>query len=161
MEPHDQEYKSKTRRKQEMQELQGLGEALVALSEDRLKRLDLPEQLQEAVLEAKRIRQHEAHRRQLQYIGRLMRDIDAESVAAQVADIQGESAAAKAQFHALERWRARLIEDDGALAEWLAQHPGSDVQQLRQLVRNARREAAEGRPPRSSRALFKLLRETP
>ncbi len=150
---------SKTRRKKEMHALQALGTALVGLSPQQLERMDLPEALHEAVLEAQRIRGHEARRRQLQYIGRLMRNIDAEPIAAQLAHVQGESAAAKAEFHAVERWRARLLEDDTALGEWLATHPGCDAQMLRQLIRNARREAAEGKPPRASRALFRLLRE--
>ncbi|MFN3593283.1 MAG: ribosome biogenesis factor YjgA [Thiobacillaceae bacterium] len=150
---------SKTRLKKEMHALQALGTALVGLSPQQLERMDLPETLHEAVLEAQRIRGHEARRRQLQYIGRLMRNIDAEPIAAQLAHVQGESAAAKAEFHAVERWRARLLEDDTALGEWLATHPGCDAQMLRQLIRNARREAAEGKPPRASRALFRLLRD--
>ncbi len=149
---------SKTRRKKEMHALQALGTALVGLSPQQLERMDLPEALYEAVLEAQRIRSHEARRRQLQYIGRLMRSLDAEPIAARLAHVQGESDAAKAEFHAVERWRARLLEDDAALNDWLDAHPGCDVQMLRQLIRNARREAAEGKPPRASRALFRLLR---
>lgn len=150
---------SKTRRKKEMHALQALGTALVGLNAQQLERMDLPESLREAVLEAQRIRGHEARRRQLQYIGRLMRSIDAAPIAAQLAHVQGESAAAKAEFHAVERWRTRLLEDDMALTDWLAAHPDADVQVLRQLIRTARREAAEGKPPRASRALFRLLRE--
>lgn len=150
---------SKTRRKKEMHALQALGTALVGLNAQQLQRMDLPESLREAVLEAQRIRGHEARRRQLQYIGRLMRGIDAAPIAAQLAHVQGESDAARAEFHAVERWRARLLEDDTALTDWLAAHPDADVPMLRQLIRNARREAAEGKPPRASRALFRLLRE--
>ncbi len=156
----DGEYLSKTQRKKEMQALQDLGETLARLSVEQLARLDLPQGLNEALLDAKRIRQHEAHRRQLQYIGRLMRSQDATAIAARLADLQGESDASKAQFHALERWRSRLLEDEASLAEWLDLHPGSDIQLLRQLIRNARREHAEGLPPKASRALFRLLRET-
>ncbi len=150
---------SKTRRKKAMHALQELGETLVDLSADQLDRLELPEELRDAVTEARRMRSHEARRRQLQYIGRLMRGVETEEIAAQIAHLQGESDAAKAEFHALERWRARLLEDDDALTDWLATHPGGDAQALRQLIRNARREQAEGRPPRASRALFRLLRE--
>lgn len=150
---------SKTQRKKAMHALQSLGEALVELSADQLDRLDLPETLHDAVVEAGRIRSREGLRRQLQYIGRLMRDVDAERIAEGLALLQGESDAAKAEFHALERWRARLLADDAALTDWLAANPSSDAQQLRQLIRKARRETTEGKPPRASRALFRLLRE--
>jgi ribosome-associated protein len=98
-------------------------------------------------------------RRQMQFIGKVMRDIETDPILQQLAVIRGESNIAKAQFHALESWRTRLIEDDAALQAWLALHPETDVQQFRQLIRNARKEAAEAKPPKSSRALFKLLRE--
>jgi ribosome-associated protein len=150
---------SKTRRKKEMLALQELGTALAKLPEDQIRRLELPEDLRDAVLDARRIRQHEARRRQMQYLGRLMRQVDAAAIAAQLADVQGESDAAKGRFHALERWRTRLLEDDDAVTHWLAQHPGSNAQHLRQLVRAARRELAEDKPPKASRALFRYLRE--
>ena len=150
---------SKTRRKNEMNALQDLGTELVKLSRERLEKMDLPERLFKELLEAQRITQRGAIRRQMQFIGKLMRDVDAEPIAEQLAAIKGESAAAKAEFHALERWRERLLEDDAALTEWLARHPGADVQQMRQLIRNARKEAAENKPPKSSRQLFRLLRD--
>jgi ribosome-associated protein len=96
----------------------------------------------------------------MQFIGKLMRDVDAEPIMEHLAAIRGESAAAKAEFHAIERWRERLLTDDAALTDWLARHPDSDAQQLRQLIRNARREAAENKPPKSSRQLFRLLRDS-
>lgn len=151
---------SKTRRKKAMLALQDLGGELVSLSAETVNRLDLPEALRDAVLDAQRFRQHGAHRRQMQYIGRLMRDLDTAPIAEQLARLKGESTAAKAEFHALERWRTRLLEDDQALAVWLEQHPGSDAQKLRQLIRNARKEQAEGKPPKASRQLFRLLRGT-
>lgn len=150
---------SKTSRKKASLAAQDMGAELVSLSVDVLKRLDLPEDLLGAVLDAKRFTQHGAHRRQLQFIGKLMRDLDTDPIAEQLARLRGESNAAKAEFHALERWRTRLLEDDQALSQWLQQHPGGDAQQLRQLIRNARREQAEGKPPKSSRQLFRLLRE--
>lgn len=150
---------SKTARKKAMLALQDLGTELVALSSDALKQMDLPDELLTALLDAKRFKQHGAHRRQLQYIGRLMRDLDTAPIAGRLARLKGESSAAKAEFHALERWRTRLLEDDQALALWLNDHPGSDAQQLRQLIRNARKEAAESKPPKSSRQLFRLLRD--
>lgn len=159
MDDPDQRPPSKTRLKKAMHALQTLGETLVDLSAEQLDRLDLPEALHDAVVEARRIRSREGRRRQLQYIGRLMRGVETERIAERLALLQGESDAAKAAFHTLERWRARLLADDVALTEWLAAHPGSDAQLLRQLIRNARRETTEGKPPRASRALFRLLRE--
>lgn len=151
---------SKSQRKREMTALQDMGAELVKLPRGRLEKLDLPEPLFNALLEAQRLTSHGAIRRQMQYIGKLMRGVESEPIAEQLAAIRGESATAKAQFHALERWRERLIEDDQALTAWLSEHPDADVQQLRQLIRNARREAAEGKPPKSSRALFRLLRDS-
>ncbi len=164
---HEQEYEdeddenviSKSQRKRESTALQDLGKELFELSRDQLKKMDLPELLLGALLEAKRLTSHGAMRRQMQYIGKVMRDIETEPILQQLAAIRGESNIAKAVFHALENWRSRLIQDDAALPEWLAQHPETDVQQFRQLIRNARKEAAEAKPPKSSRALFKILRE--
>lgn len=150
---------SKSQRKRDATALQDMGKELVSLSRERITQLRLPDALRAEVLEAKRITSHGAIRRQMQLIGKLMRDVDAADIAEQLAEIRGESNAAKAAFHALEQWRTRLIEDEEALTSWLARHPHSDAQQLRQLIRNARKEAAENKPPKSSRALFKLLRE--
>lgn len=150
---------SKSQKKREMHALQDLDEELVKLSQDRLDKLDLPDALYDAVMDARRFTKHEARRRQMQFIGKVMRDIDTEPIAEQLAEIKGESATAKAEFHALERWRDRLLADDAALTEWLAQHPSGDSQQLRNLIRNARKEAAAGKPPKSSRELFRWLRD--
>ena len=148
---------SKSQRKRESSALQDLGRALVKLPEDRVRRLDLPDTLRAAVLEAQRIQSHGALRRQMQYIGKLMRDVDADPIAGQLAELRGASDRTKAAFHALEHWRDRLLADDQALTDWLARHPECDIQRLRQLIRNARKEAAQGNPPRSSRALFRML----
>jgi len=150
---------SKTKRKQAMLELQGLGEALVELPKDKLARLDLPETLLNAVLEAKRITAHGALSRQKQYIGRLMRGIDADPIRSQLDIWDSGHQQETAALHRLEKWRQRLIEDDTALAEFLGVQPTADVQRLRTLIRNARKEAASNKPPKSSRELFKLLRE--
>lgn len=150
---------SKTKRKKEMHDLQALGAALVALSAAHLARMRIPEELMLAVHEARRIGSHEARRRQLQYIGRLMRELDAEPIRAQLAAVHGGSAAERARHQRLEHWRARLLEDDAALTDFAREHPAGDLQQLRALIRNARREQAEGRPPRATRELFRVLRE--
>lgn len=156
----DEEIVSKSQRKREMTALQDMGVELVKLPRARLEKFDLPENLLSALVEAQRLNSHGAIRRQMQYIGKLMRDVEIEPIAEQLAALRGESAAAKAEFHALEHWRTRLIADDQALSAWLSAHPESDAQQIRQLIRNARKEAAEGKPPKSSRALFRLLRDS-
>jgi ribosome-associated protein len=154
------EFPSKTRRKLHMHELQALGAELVALAPGHLEAIGLPEDLASAVREAQRIRSHEARRRQVQYIGRLMREVDPEPIRAALAALAGRSASARARQRRLEHWRARLIEDDAALTELAREHAGADLQALRALIRNARREIAEARPPRAQRELFRRLRET-
>jgi len=164
MHEHDEEYEddlppSKSQRKRDVEALQNLGRDLTELSRDRLKKMDLPEQLLAALLEYQRITSHGAMRRQMQYIGKIMREVEVEPILEQLAEIRGESDIAKARFHEVERWRTRLLEHDDALTEWLTRHPDSDAQQLRQLIRNARKEAELGKPPKSSRELFRLLRD--
>ena len=142
-----------------MHELQALGAALVALPEAAVAAIAIPEDLAAAVREARRITSHEGRRRQLQYIGKLMRDVDPEPVRRALAERAGQSAQARAQQIALERWRARLIEDEGALTEFAAAHPGADLQALRALIRNARKEIAGSKPPRAQRELFRMIRD--
>jgi len=154
----DQEIVSKTRRKREMHELQALGAELARLSEAQLESIELPEDLREALLEAKGISSHEAKRRQMQYIGRLMRGLDPAPIRARLGEIEGSSAQATARHRRLESWRERLLGDDEALTEFAAEHPGADLQALRTLIRNARKEAGEGKPPRAYRELFRALK---
>lgn len=142
-----------------MNELQDLGAELVALSVDQIKKIDLPDDLREAVRDCQRFTQHEAHRRQLQYIGKLMRGLDAAPIRAAIDDIKGISAAANARMHALERLRERFLADEKVIAEIAAAHPGADLQHLRQLRRNALKEQELGKPPRAFRELFRVLRE--
>jgi ribosome-associated protein len=152
------EFISKTKRKQEMHELQALGVALVALSESQLHGMSLEDRLLQAILEAKRITSHEGRRRQMQYIGRLMRDADAEPIRSKLAAVEGHSAQGVAHHRRLEAWRERLMEDDEALTEFATAYPGADLQELRALLRNARKEAKEGKPPRAYRELFRFLK---
>jgi ribosome-associated protein len=151
---------SKTRRKQEMAALQQLGEELLRLNPAQLARVDLPEPLREALLEAHRITAHEGRRRQLQYIGRLMRQVDPDPIRGALADATGASHAAVALLHRCERLRDQLLEDDKALTDFLAEHPHADAQQLRALIRAARRDAATGAAPKHARQLYKWLHET-
>jgi ribosome-associated protein len=150
---------SKTRRKREMHALQDLGEALVGLNGERLACLDLPEPLREAVEEARRVKGFEARRRQLQYIGRLMRDVDPAPIQARITAWESGSRIQTAWLHDLERWRERLLVDPDALTELAQTCPGADLQHLRNLVRNARLEAEAQKTPRHYRALFHALRD--
>ncbi len=150
---------SKTQRKAAMQALQDIGEELVKLPANKLERLALPDELRRAVEDCRRFNKHGAIRRQMQYIGKLMRGVDGEPIARQLAAWRGESDEEKALLHRIERWRDRLIENDEALTLFLNDHPQADATQLRQLIRNARQEAAQSKPPKSSRAIFKLVRE--
>jgi ribosome-associated protein len=150
---------SRTKKKQQVEELQKLGVALVDLPAVQLDALELPALLLAAVREAQRITSHEARRRQLQYIGKLMRKVDPEPVRAALAMVAGQSALARAQQRRLEGWRERLIGDDAALTAFAAEHPGADLQELRTLIRNARKEIAESKPPRAQRELFRVLRD--
>jgi ribosome-associated protein len=149
---------SKTRKKREMLELQSLGAALVELPESQINGMKLENRLLQAVLDAKRIKSHEAKRRQLQYIGRLMREVDAEPIRAQLAAVEGSSAQASAAHRRLEAWRERLLSDDEALTRFASEHPGADIQEIRALIRNARKEQKEGKPPRAYRELFRILK---
>jgi ribosome-associated protein len=155
----DQEIVSKTRKKREMHELQALGAALLRLSDSQLEIIEIPEKLLAALLEAKRIKSHEAKRRQMQYIGRLMRDVDPAPIRSRLAELEGSSTQATARHRRLEAWRERLIGDDEALTAFAAEHPGADLQALRSLIRNARKEASLGKPPRAYRELFRVLKD--
>jgi len=141
-----------------MEALQSLGEALLEIGPARLAELDLPERLLDALESARGIKQREARRRQLQFIGRLMRDIDPAPLRERLDAIDGHSARAAAQHRRLEAWRARLLADDEALTAFAAEYPDADLQALRTLIRNTRREQKEGKPPRAFRELFRLLK---
>jgi len=135
-----------------------MGEELVALSAEQLKELDLPDLLRDAVMEARRITKFGALRRQMQYVGRLMREVDPAPIRARLDAWNGASSEETARLHRIERWRTRLLEDDQALSELLDAHPQADAQRLRALIRNVKREAEAGKPPKSFRELFQELR---
>ena len=150
---------SKTKQKEVMHELRDLGAELVELSVGQLKRINLPENIFDAVRECQKITAHGARRRQLQYIGKLMRNADDEPIRAGLALIRGESSAETARLHRLERFRTRLLEDESFLSEIAATWPGVDLQHLRQLRRNALKEQEAGKPPKNFRAIFQVLQE--
>ena len=152
---------SKTALKQQAHDLQQLGRALAALSDDKLAVLAMPDELRAAIAELRRTRSHEGQRRQLQYVGKLMRRADAQPLRKAVAQSQLPSARQSLQLHLAERWREELARDDEALTRWLAEHPDTDAQRLRALVRNARRDAAlppEQRHGRAWRELFQFVK---
>jgi ribosome-associated protein len=153
---------SKSQVKRELLAVQELGAEIIELPIDRIKKLPLSERLLTAVLDARKITAHGGRRRQMLFVGKLMRQMDDAEIAAIRKTIEAftkTDAASIAQFHALERLRAKLIEDDAALTTLLQHHPSADVQQLRSLIRNARKEAAAGKPPASFRELFQVLKE--
>lgn len=150
---------SKTKQKEAMHELRDLGAELVELSVGQLKRINLPENIYEAVRECQKITAHGAHRRQIQYLGKLMRSVDDEPIRAGLALLRGESAAETARLHRLERLRTRLLEDEAVLSEIAGQWPQADLQHLRQLRRNALKEQEASKPPKNFRAIFQALQE--
>ena len=149
---------SKTRRKKDMDALQAMGAELVALSADRLAKVPMPEKLLDAVRDCQRFKM-EARRRQLQYIGKLMRNVDPEPIQAALDAFKGVSAEEIARQHRIERQRERLLEDEGVLFELAEQHPGADLQRLRVLRRNAIKERETSKPPKAYRELFRVLRD--
>ncbi len=151
------ELPSKTRRKQEMHALQDLGSALTELSPERIRSLQLPETLLRALLEAKTLKARGAIRRQLQYIGKLMRDVDPEPIKAVLDSMAGVSRVAVAAHHLAEQWRDRMLEDLAAVDEFSASYREADRQQLRQLALAAQRERATQKAPRQYRELFRTI----
>jgi len=148
---------SKTRRKKQMHELQHVGAQLVALSADELARIRMPESLREAIEDARRFTRHEARRRQLQYIGRIMRDIDAGPIAEQLAALKAPSRRQTALFHVAERWRQELLADDTAMERFVKEFPEADPHRIRAMVGEAREEKRAAQPPRRFRELFHVL----
>ncbi|HEU4815181.1 ribosome biogenesis factor YjgA [Janthinobacterium sp.] len=160
----EQEYErpSKSELKRQMTVLQKLGEELVNEARDRVKRVPMPEDVRDAILECQQIKDHEGRRRQLQYVGKKMRTLDEEEVAAIQRTIdswKGLSKADTANMHAMERRRDKLLTDDKALTVLLSENPELDVQHLRTLIRNARKEQAENKPPKAYREIFQILKE--
>ena len=150
---------SKTKQKEAMHELRDLGAELVELSIGQMKRINLPENIFDAVRACQKITAHGARRRQIQYLGKLMRTVDDEPIRAGLALLRGESSAETARLHRLERLRVRLLEDEAVLAEIAAIWPDIDLQHLRTLRRNALKEKENNKPPKNFRAIFQILQE--
>lgn len=150
---------SKTKRKKDMHALQEIGEQLVELDPRKLTEFDLPEILSDAIRQARSMQKHGARRRQLQYIGRLMREVDALPIQQKLDSWRQVSIHQTARLHQLERWRERLLSDEHALTEFAQKYPAADLQPLRSLIRNAHKEKVAGKPPKSFRLLFQELQE--
>ena len=149
---------SKSSLKRDMHALQDLGAQLVALSPEQLARVSLPERLAEAVADARRFTQRGAHKRQLQFIGKLMRGVDPEPIRAALAVFSGDSKEEIARLHRLEQMRERFLADEQVIGEIAQQWPHADLKALRDLRRSALREREQEKPPRAFRELFRQLR---
>ena len=159
----EQEYErpSKSELKRQMTALQKLGAELIAEPRDRVKRVPMPEDVREAILECQLIKDHEGRRRQLQYVGKKMRSLEEHEIAAiqkMLDSWKGASKSETAALHAIERKRDKLLADDKALTVLLEENPQLDAQQLRTLIRNARKEQAESKPPKAYREIFQILK---
>lgn len=156
----DDEYISRSEIKRQMEALQQLGKRITELNPQQQAQVPMDETLRRAVEETRRISSNGALRRHMQYIGKLMRKADADAIEAALNRFDATTEAHNRRFHQLERWRDRLLSDDAsALAEFIEFYPRTDVQLLRQLIRNAKREQEKQLPPTNFRKLFKLLRE--
>lgn len=153
------EFISKTRQKRRMTELQDVGAELVKLSGEQLARIRMPEELREAIEECRGYTRHEAIRRQLQYIGKIMRGIDSAPVAEQLAALRAPSKRQTALFHLAEKWRDELLADAGALERFAREFPRADAARLRTLLDGAHAERAARKPARHARELFHAVND--
>ena len=155
----EEELVSKTQIKNEMSDRQALGMQLTKLAPDTVKKIGLSEELLEAVLFYKKITANGALKRQAQFIGRLMRDTDPEPIQAYLNKLKGDNAEHNAAMQRLELLRERLVESDDALTELISNKPELPISELRTLIRNARREKEQNKPPKAYRELFQLLKQ--
>lgn len=148
---------SKSQKKRDSEAMQKLGQELARLPADQFERIDLPEDIREAIVEYQRMKSFGAMRRQMQLIGKLMRRLEANAVREAIDRATGESRAAVAAHHRAERAREAMLASDEALTAYVEQHPEVDVQRLRQLVRAARKEKEAAKPPKSARELYRFI----
>lgn len=152
------EWVSKTQMKKQMNDLQALGMELTKLSSDTLKKIGLDEELFEAIATYKKITSNNALKRQAQFIGRLMRDTDPAPIEAYLAKLRGDNAAHNAFLQRVEQARTRLLADDGAITQFMADFPQADAGKLRTLIRNTKKEQEQNKPPKNFRALFQEIK---
>lgn len=154
------EEKSKSQVKREFHALQDLGERLTTLKPDLLNRLPLTDGLRKALADAPKHTANIARKRHIQFIGKLMRDQDVAAILTLIDQLDASTRQYNERFHGLERWRDRLLSgDDAVLDSFVGDYPEADRQHLRQLIRQAQHEAAQSKPPASSRKIFKYIRE--
>ena len=160
LEYDDENWVSRSQKKRDVEALQDIGVRLVELKPDQLEKIDISDTLRDAIIEAKRLTSRSAIRRHMQYIGKLMRNEDGEEIQAAIDRFDVTTQAHNQVFHKLEKWRDRLINNEkGMLDVILTEYPQTDMQHLRQLVRNAQKEQTQNKPPAATRKLFKYLRE--
>ena len=152
------EWVSKTQMKKQMNDLQALGMELTKLSSDTLKKIGLDEELFEAIATYKKITSNSALKRQAQFIGRLMRDTDPAPIEAYLAKLRGDNVAHNAFLQRVEQARTRLLADDGAITQFMADFPQADAGKLRTLIRNTKKEQEQNKPPKNFRALFQEIK---
>lgn len=158
-EPQKPDIESKSQRKKDMLALQKIGESLIKLTEQQLATIDLPDNLFRAIQHMKSLTSNEAKRRQLQYIGKIMRQIDPESIKEALKRIEFIHEKNTTQFHRIEEWRAKLLmHGDDALNSFLVDYPNVDRQQLRQLIRNAQQDRKNNKNTGAEKALFRYIR---
>ncbi len=150
---------SKSQRKRDVHALQDLGTELVDLNADQLAQFNLPERLVEAITEAQRISNFEGRRRQMQFIGKLMREIESAPIRARLDIIQGVAHESTATQHLIERWRDRLLKEENALTLFASEYPQGDLQRLRSLISSVKKDQSNAQPPKRYRDLFRALRE--
>lgn len=149
---------SKSQLKREARAMTKLGEQLVSLDDKQLRHLQLAEPVLDAVLTARKIKQHGARKRQLLFLGKLLRQTDTSEISARLEALHGLAQQEARAFHQLEQWRDKLLADDDALTQLLNEYPAVDSQHIRQLIRSARREQQLNKPPSAARSLFRYLR---
>ncbi len=149
---------SKSQRKRDVHALQDLGTALVELNAAQLAEFDLPERLVQAITEAQRIHNFEGRRRQMQFIGKLMRDIEPAPIRSRLDILRGVARESVTIQHQIERWRERLLAEEDALTLFADEYPQTDLQRLRSLISSVKRDRENARPPKKYRELFRALR---
>ncbi len=150
---------SKTALKQLATEAQSLGKRIAQLPDEQFARMALPDRLAAAIIDYKRFPSREAKRRQLQFVGRLMREQDTSGIEAQLDQLEGISADARYQQHQLDHWRNRLLSEPGAITDYISSHPDVDRQQLRHVIKSARSAQGSATEKHAARVLFRFLRE--
>ena len=160
VEEHEEDLESKTSVKKQMHALLKLGKKLVALSDSQLANIPLDEKLLDAINLARKITKHGGLKRQMGYIGKLMRHVDAESIQSAIDEIENGYQQDNQLFHLKEQWRDKLIEgDNDEISEFIKQYPSTDIQRLRQIVRNHKNAKTDDKKKQSARLIFKLVSE--